>query len=334
MTLTSRVGAPGAALLAACVLNGCAGHSGASEDVGQVSQALDICSETVPANRNVDGIPAYSQCAAAENSPIYSDNGVDTSTTSMGSGWVRTQYNSGYQCTEFAYRYLHFRWSITWEPDGDAGTWCDSAPPSNSGIVQASTPVHGDLIVFAPGTCGSDPVAGHVAVVDIVNGTTSVTAVEQNSAGRDPYKQSCAKCYLHVVANNASDASSPVRGNDAAAAVGGMDAMTTSALDSMAPVDAATAQPPPSSTANDEGGSFMSSADDAAPADAADNADDAAANMDPSPAAWGSGPAAGKGCSTSARGNPGGERRGHVVLMGLALAGVWARLRSQRAGTN
>jgi surface antigen len=332
MTLTSRVGAPGAILVAAIVLHGCAGNSGTSEDIGRVSEALDICSETVPANRNVDGIPAYSQCAAAQNSPIYSDNGVNTSTSSMGANWVLTQYNSGYQCTEFAHRYLHFRWQITWEPNGDAGTWCDSTPPSNSGVVQTSTPVHGDLIVFAPGTCGSDPVAGHVAVVDTVSGTNSVTAVEQNSAGRSPYKQSCAKCYLHVVANNASDASSPIGGGDAAASAGGTDAMTsgTSVADSMAPFDAVAAQPPSNPTADDAGGSFMSSSDDAAPPDAAESVDDAGANNMDTPAAWGSGTAASKGCSASGRGIPGGDRRGLVVLVGLALVGLGMRSRRER----
>src|SRR5580700_5828697 len=101
MIPTSTGRAAGAVLLATGLLPGCAGHAGTSEDVGRVSEAIDVCSETVPANRNVDGIPAYAQCSAAANSAIYSDNGVNTSTSSMGSGWVRTQYNSGYQCTEF-----------------------------------------------------------------------------------------------------------------------------------------------------------------------------------------------------------------------------------------
>jgi len=57
-------------------------------EVGLDSQALTVCEETVPADRNVDGIPAYAQCAESNDSAIYSNNGVDTSTTQMGSDWV------------------------------------------------------------------------------------------------------------------------------------------------------------------------------------------------------------------------------------------------------
>ena len=331
MILTSTGRAAGIVLLATGLLAGCAGHAGTSEDVGRVSEALDICSETVPANRNVDGIPAYAQCTAAENSAIYSDNGVNTSTSSMGNGWVRTQYNSGYQCTEFAYRYLHFRWSISWEPNGNAGTWCDSTPPSSSGVVQTSTPVHGDLIVFPPGTCGSDPTAGHVAVVDTVSGTTSVSAVEQNSASRSTYKQSCAKCFLHVVTNSGSDAASPTGDRDAASG-GGTDATTVamSTPDSAAPFDAGAARPPPGPTASDDGGGFASSPEDAETADDAAIRADAGSSQD-TPASWGSDPGAAKGCSASGQGVPGGDARAHVVLVGLALAGLWMRTRRRRA---
>ena len=66
--------------------------------------AADICAETVPANRFIDGIPAYAQCSAASTGAIYSNNGIDTSTTSGGTDWVRTQGSGGYQCTELAHR--------------------------------------------------------------------------------------------------------------------------------------------------------------------------------------------------------------------------------------
>jgi hypothetical protein len=42
-----------------------------------------------------------------------------------------------------------------------------------------------------------------VNVIDVVDATgKKLTAVEQNSAGRNNYMASCAKCFLHVVANN------------------------------------------------------------------------------------------------------------------------------------
>jgi hypothetical protein len=190
-----------------------------AESVSVVSAALSACDETVPANRNVDGIPAYAQCAASMNSAIYSNNGVDTSLTQTGSDWVRTQYSGGYQCTEFAHRYLYFKWQVKWIPNGNAGTWCDTVPPSTSGLVQATTPVHGDLMVLAPGSCGADNVAGHVNVIDVVG--TQLTAVEQNGARRGNYQASCAKCFLHVVANDGMSSGAGGTAGSAGSAAGG-----------------------------------------------------------------------------------------------------------------
>ena len=164
--------------------------------------AADICAETVPANRFIDGIPAYAQCSAASTGAIYSNNGIDTSTTSGGTDWVRTQGSGGYQCTELAHRYLYFHWNVKSVPNGNAGVWCDGTIPA--GLVKATPPVHGDLIVLAPGSCGSDTTTGHVAVVDTVNTDLSVMAVQENSASRSKYNSTCAACYLHVVANTAS----------------------------------------------------------------------------------------------------------------------------------
>lgn len=172
-------------------------------DVGVVSEALGPCNETVPANRNVDGVPAYAQCSGTENSAIYSNNGVDTSVTQSGSDWVKTQWSGGYQCTELAHRYLYFRWNVKWIPNGNAGLWCDTQPPASSGVVQSMTPVHGDIMVLAPGSCGADATTGHVNVVDTVDmAGGKLSAVEQNRAGRNNYKLSCAKCFLHVMAND------------------------------------------------------------------------------------------------------------------------------------
>ncbi len=181
-------------LLTACVADVATATDSAPE-------LVDVCSESVPTDRNVDGIPAYSQCTDSENANIYSNDGVQTSTTSIDTDWVETQYGGGYQCTELAYRYLVFHWGITWEPAGNAGSWCDSQPPSDSGVVQTTTPVHGDLMIFPPGSCGADPTYGHVAVVDVVESADQVTVVEQNVAARAITDNTCATCFLHVVAN-------------------------------------------------------------------------------------------------------------------------------------
>jgi hypothetical protein len=82
--------------------NGCVAEPTAEPEVLVTAQALGACDETVPANRNVDGIPAYAQCTMSENSAIYSNNGIDTSLTQQGSDWVKTQWSGGYQCTELA----------------------------------------------------------------------------------------------------------------------------------------------------------------------------------------------------------------------------------------
>jgi surface antigen len=173
------------------------------------SRAADICSETVPVNRFIDGIPAYAQCAASTTSAIYSDDGIDTSTTSGGTGWVRTQGSNGYQCTELAHRYLSFRWGVQAVPNGNAGVWCDATLPS--GLEKATSPIHGDLIVFAPGSCGADPTTGHVAVIDTVGADGTVIAVQQNVASRQKYNLTCAACFLHAVANDGTplDAGAP-----------------------------------------------------------------------------------------------------------------------------
>lgn len=202
---------PLACSLSCALLAGCASANDDGPSFGEVQQALSVCGETVPAERYIDGLPAYAQCGASENSPIYSNNGVDTSTSSLGADWIRTQYSGGYQCTELAHRYWRFVWNVSWLPSGNAGQWCDSAPPAGSGVVQrASSPVHGDLIVLAPGTCGAGQTTGHVAVIDTVDAARAqITVVQQNYASRSTYAESCAKCYLHVVANTAGAGGAP-----------------------------------------------------------------------------------------------------------------------------
>ena len=172
--------------------------------VARSSEATNICDETVPSNRFIDGFPAYSQCTAGSSGAIYSNNGLDTSTSSGGTGWVRTQMSGGYQCTEWAHRYLYFKWNVQSVPNGNAGTWCDGTIPN--GLVKTTTPAHGDLIVFAPGSCGADATTGHVAVIDVVNTNTTVTFVEQNNAGRRSCANSTAACFLHAAANSGATA--------------------------------------------------------------------------------------------------------------------------------
>src|SRR5664279_3004877 len=192
-------------LASTCAFLAAVGAAGAS-------QAANICNETVQATRTVDGIPAYAQCSDTTNSAIYSNNGIDTSTTSGGTGWVRTQMSDGYQCTELAHRYLYFKWNVAGVPNGNAGFWCDGTIPT--GLVKAITPLHGDLIVFAPGSCGADATTGHVAVVDVVNADATVTFVEENTSGRRKCQVSTAACFLHAVANNGVtvDGGVPARG--------------------------------------------------------------------------------------------------------------------------
>lgn len=220
-------------------------------DVGVTSAALSACNEMVPANRYIDGIPSYAQCAETQSSAIYSNNGVDTATTSMGADWVRTQYSGGYQCTELAHRYLYFKWQVKWIPNGNAGKWCDTMPPANSGVVQSMSPVHGDLMVLAPGSCGADATTGHVTVVDVVDSAKArLTVVEQNGARRGNYMQSCAKCFLHVIANDGMSTGQPITGAAGSAAppppaAAGSAAPPDDAARRRAPAGSAAPPPPP-----------------------------------------------------------------------------------------
>lgn len=172
-------------------------------ELGRSSARLSVCDEEVPEDRYIDGFPAYAQCDGSENEAIYSNNGIDTATSSQGDDWVRTQFSGGYQCTELANRYLYFKWGIDWQPRGNAGFWCDEEPPEDSGLVLTQVPVHGDVLVLAPGSCGADGTTGHVALVDEYDADNeSISAVQQNSASRGRFELSCAKCFVHVVAND------------------------------------------------------------------------------------------------------------------------------------
>jgi hypothetical protein len=185
------------------------------------------------------------------SSAIFSNNGIDTSLTSMGADWVRTQYSGGYQCTELAHRYLYFKWQVKWIPNGNAGLWCDTMPPANSGVTQTMAPVHGDIMVLAPGSCGADATTGHVNVVDVVDAAKAkVIAVEQNGARRGTYNQTCAKCFLHVVANNGMNPGTtivppPAAGAAAPAGAPAQQAGAAAPTKRPAPAAGSAAPPPP-----------------------------------------------------------------------------------------
>lgn len=177
---------------------GAAAVACSSENVGQSDDAVDyICSEK--ASATLDGIPAYAYCG---NFDVWSNNGVDTKSSSGGNGWAKSESGYGYQCVEYAVRYEHFKfgvatgWGISY-----AYQMCNTHPASMSKV---SKPQHGDLIIFAPGSCGADKTAGHVAVVDTV-GASTVKVVQENTAGSYTYNQSCASCWLHASANNGSN---------------------------------------------------------------------------------------------------------------------------------
>lgn len=179
------------AILATATLGaGCSQHA---EDIGKTSAAVDtICGEG--ATVSIDGIPAYAYCG---NFDVYSNNGVDTRSYG-GAGWVKTEGGYGYQCFELAARYMHFKWGVdaTWGVVY-ASQMCDTHP---AGVSVTTTPIHGDLAVFAGGSCGVAAPAGHVAVVDSV-GASTFTAVQQNVAAELTWSKSCVSCFLHAAAN-------------------------------------------------------------------------------------------------------------------------------------
>lgn len=177
--------------------------AGVSSDVSDVADSTapssNICGEVVPEDHYIDGIPAYAQCEASESEGVWSNDGISTSAANQAE-WHRTQWSGGYQCTEFAHRYLYFTFGVTSVPNGNAGSWCDEEPPD--GLEQTLTPVHGDLIVFAPGDCGASAETGHVAVVDVVDEEQGrVEIVEQNQVSRRRTMISCGACFLHATAN-------------------------------------------------------------------------------------------------------------------------------------
>jgi hypothetical protein len=255
------------------------------EVTAKTSQAVDtICND--PPSATLDGFPAYKYCG---NFDVWTDNGVDTRSTSGGSNWVKTEGGYGYQCVEWAVRYFYFEWNVphTWFV-GYAKDMCSTYP---SGVTKTSSPVHGDLAVFTPGACGADATAGHVAAIESV-GSSTISVVQQNPAGTYTWNKSCVMCYLHAASNeSASDpcATAPSGGLYCGQSTqwgggqkdvlydcqGGVTASKTSCPNGCHVAPAGTndsCNPPP-----DGGGAADAASHDGAPPDASPTSDDGAA---------------------------------------------------------
>lgn len=189
-------------IIAACALCQISCGSSDPERVGHVAQGVTSICGDAPAVSTFDGYPAFKYCG---NFDVYSNDGKNTSSTPQ-AGWVKTEGGYGYQCVELAVRYFHFRWGIStgWGVMG-AKDMCGTHP---SGVSQTSNPVAGDLMVFGASSCGADPTFGHVGVVDSVSGTT-ISLVQQNTASKYNYKQSCASCFLHAASNSGGSVTDP-----------------------------------------------------------------------------------------------------------------------------
>jgi hypothetical protein len=169
-------------------------------DVAWSSEALtmpaSLCGKAAIAT--IDDIPAYPNDCGNVN--VWSNDGRTTKTApGTGTGWVQTEGGYGYQCTELASRYMHFRFgTATHWGIAEAKDMCATHPTD---VSKTSSPVEGDLMVFAPGVCVG--AAGHVAVVSSVTSTTA-SVVQQNETanGVGTYKRTCASCFLHAARNN------------------------------------------------------------------------------------------------------------------------------------
>lgn len=184
--------------VAALVVAGCS--SNADEAVSSSDEAVvipaSLCGKAAIAT--IDDIPAYPNDCGNVN--VWSNDGRTTAThAGTGAGWVQTEGGYGYQCTELASRYMHFRFgTATHWGIAEAKDMCATHPTD---VSKTSSPVEGDLMVFAPNVCVGG--AGHVAVVSSVTSTTA-SVVQQNETanGKGTYKRTCALCFLHAARNN------------------------------------------------------------------------------------------------------------------------------------
>jgi hypothetical protein len=303
-----------------------------SDDVGRSSASVDtICNQSAAAT--LDGIPAYGFCG---NFDVWTKNGVDTQSTSGGVGWTRTETNYGYQCAEYALRYSRFAFGVTtvWTGISYADQMCATHPASMS---VTANPVHGDLMVFAGGTCGTASPGGHVAVVDSVAAST-VDVVQENPAGKVTWVKACASCFLHADHNHG--ASDPCEASTAdgvycgqtiklSAGTSGVLYTCNGGVTAASETCAAGCVIEPAKTPDqcaaiaDAGPSDASTPDAGADADAMTTVEDAAPPPPPPPTES-------SGCSSS--GTPARGDLAFVVALALSFCGL-RRRRSARAKT-
>lgn len=165
------------------------------EAEGQASAAITSGCGAVLAS--IDGVVARSNG--------WAQAGLSSCLRNAGGVELDTGYGYGYQCVELAQRYLATRFSgfPTHWPVAVASQMCGATsglPVSVHYKGSGYRPVHGDLMVFA----GS---AGHVAVVDSVDGS-SLGVVEQNSSasGRSSRAIGQESCFIHANENAAGAA--------------------------------------------------------------------------------------------------------------------------------
>ncbi len=235
----------------ACVFVHATGNGGetcsnAAGSTGTVSggNLLSACADnsSMIETASIDGIPAFynkntcpalldhSCCSDNTELNLFSDNKGLSYATMPPIGGFATEYGWGYQCEEFAYRYVYGRFGIKLPPVPSAWQMCglDSSEittywASGNGTPDYSsyTPVHGDVMVFfaGPNACQVGGSNGHVAIVAdkpsaAPNDPSKIWVVEQNwgNGGNEPRSadKSCARCYMHINKN-------PVSGSSAAA---------------------------------------------------------------------------------------------------------------------
>jgi hypothetical protein len=129
---------------------------------------------------------------------------TDATFCSVNTAGVVTDSGWGFQCTELASRYFHFRWGQTLGSFEYAYDLCTNAP---SEVTRPSTPVVGDLMVFD--NAFNDGNGGHVAVVTGLNSNGTVNVIEQNGACTghatySPSQRGSTGCYLHAPANSST----------------------------------------------------------------------------------------------------------------------------------
>jgi hypothetical protein len=185
------------------------------DPIGTSSAALS-CGSTTPGglistwNDGVDNVDVYATdlnggCPGSSGcGNVCARSNTDATFCTVDSAGVVTDGGWGFQCTELASRYFHFRWGQTLGSYEYAYDLCTNAP---SEVTRPSTPVVGDLMVFDNAFNGGN--GGHVAVVTGLNSNGTVNVIEENGsctghAIYSPSQRGSSGCYLHAPANSAT----------------------------------------------------------------------------------------------------------------------------------